>query len=283
MQFESARTKIFFTGKKTGEQEREHQKDAGRRKQPSEDAGIIPKAPILFRQLLVLVCIEHPSERRAKDALGIKYGHAKGISVTDLMGVIIDTNFPADKLDTDEPGDKGTLDHIKMLCQAAEGDVHILIGLGKHVHGNTAMPVILEPLDSIHGERLVLAGIKIYTSLINDKLAVIDRHFAYVRLAIHPIGALDGHVGKDTDRTFPMLTIYDPIRKTAGEPAAQTDHDALTLRPPGQVGSEGGLAGAGHTEIDIELEGMLGIASRRDLTPEDHDKEQQQISHNLLL
>ena len=199
----------------------------------------------------MLVCIEHPPERRAKDALGIKDRHAKGISVADLMGIIIDTNFPADELDTNEPGDKGTLDHIKMLCQAAESDVHILIGLGKHVHGNTTMPVILEPLDSIHGERLVLAGIKIYTSFINDELAVIDRHFAYVLLTIHLIGALDGHVGKDTDRTFPMLTIYDPIRKTAGEPAAEADHNTLTLGLFGKVGGKGSLAGAGNAEVNI--------------------------------
>ncbi|PWL75892.1 MAG: hypothetical protein DBY24_10410 [Prevotellaceae bacterium] len=217
--FESARSKAFFSGKKTEGNGRGNTGDTGESKR-LHGGYIVPGLPVLFREVLMVIGIKHLPEGRAEDTLGIQDGNAEGVSVHNLVGIVINTHFTTDTLDHDEPGKDTLLDHIEILGKAAEGHVHIFMGLTEHIHGNAVMAVELEEVNSISREGLILTGIKLHASLVDNKLPVLYQILAQVLPCIHTISTGNGDIGINTNGAFPVLAAHNPICKAAGKTAA---------------------------------------------------------------
>ena len=212
---------------------------------------IIPRLKLFNREVFMVISIEHLPEGRAKNALGIQNGNTEGISVHNLVGIVVNADFAADTLDNNKPGQDAFLDHKKVLGKAAKSYIHILMGLGKHIHGNAVMTVELEEINSVDREGFILTGIELHAGLINNEFCVFNKILAQILPGIHPISTGNGDIGIDTNGTLPVLAVYNPVCKTAGKTAAEADHNTLTLGLFGEVGGKGSLAGAGNTEVNI--------------------------------
>ena len=231
----------------------------------------------------MVVGVEHLPEGRAEDTLSVEDRHTEGISITDLVGIVVYTDLPADQLDTDEPGNQGALDHIEMLGKTAKGNVHILIRLGKNIHRHTTMTVILEPLNGIHGKGFILTAVKVNTGLVNDQLAIINGVFTDIMFTIYLIGTFDRDIGENTNRALPMGTGQNPGRQAARETTTQADHNTFMLRPTGKIGGKGSFTGARNAKIHIELERMPRVIGTLKTAPKNKQKEGHQISHTKKL
>lgn len=207
----------------------------------------------------MVIGIEHLPEGRTENALGIKDGQAKGISVNNLVRIIIYANFAADTANNNEAREQAFLDHIEVLCKTTEGYVHILMGLGKDIYGNTIMTVKLEPIDCLIREGLIFTGVKFNASLIYNQFSVFNQVLTDILTGIHTVATGDGDVGIHVHTAFPMGAVQNPICEATGEAAAKTDDDTLLLGLFGKVGGKGCFTGAGDTKIDVEHQGMLGI------------------------
>ena len=211
---------------------------------------IVPGLPFLFREVFMVIRIEHLPKGRAEDMLGVQDGDTKGVGIYNLVGIIVNADFAADALDNDEPRENTFLDNIKVLSKATQGYIHIFMRLAENIHRNTIMTVKLKEVNSIGGEGFILTGIELHAGLINDEFPVLDEILAQIFPGIHLIGAGNGNIGINTDGAFPVFTIYNPVGKTAGKTAAEADHNALTLSLFSKISGKSSLAGAGHAKID---------------------------------
>ena len=111
---------------------------------------------------------------RGENTLGIQQGQAHSIEVRDLLGLLIRAYLAADSSSHDAERDQGAPDHVEILRQVAERDVHVLIGLGEHVHRDLVIPVVLVKVDSLRRKGFVIAVVVLNPSLVYDDLGVLS-------------------------------------------------------------------------------------------------------------
>ena len=176
------------------------------------------------------------------------------------MGLIINADTAADTFRDDEKGKHRLFDHIKVLSKAAEGYVHVLEGLRKHVHRYAVMTMILKKLNGGLREGFIIAAVKLHSGLVYNHFAVLYHMYADVLSSVETEGPDNGDVGPDGIGPFPVVAAENPVSKAAGEASAESDHNGFLTGLFREVGGIGGLAGAGDAKINIQLERMLWMA-----------------------
>lgn len=258
--FESALSNVnirfFSAGKKTGSQAVSGICTPLEQRGPG---GAVrgPGGPLFFGQVLHIIAIEHTPQRGAEYPFCIQDRETERVGIHKLVGHLIYSDLTANAPGDNKPGNEGAADNKEVLGQAAEGYVHILKGLGEHIDGNAIVTVIFKKLDSGFRERFIVSVIELYASLIYNEFAVLDEMYAQVLLSTDTESAGDGDIGPDGIGAFPVLAVQYPVSETTGKAAAEPQDLRFPLGLPGQIGSIGGLAGAGDTEIDVELEPMF--------------------------
>lgn len=174
-----------------------------------------PRLPFLLGQGVTFVAIKHLPERRAPDTLSIQDGEAKAVTVDYLVGVFINPDLSGDTLNNHHVGYKRPLNYIEVLSKAANGHIHILKGLGKHIDRNLVMAVILEEFDSRLGESLVVSVVKLHASFIYNHLATRDIIDTDILPGIQLVSASNGDIRPNRDFPFPAFTVQNPGGKTA--------------------------------------------------------------------
>ena len=107
----------------------------------------------------MVIGIEQLPERRAENTTGINDRQTKRISVNNLVGGFVNTDFAANTADNDEKRENRPTDYIEVLSQTAEGNVHIFMGLREYINRHAIMTVELEPVNSSFRERFIFTGI----------------------------------------------------------------------------------------------------------------------------
>ena len=195
------------------------------------------------------------------------------------MGILVNADFPSDALADHEPGQQGLPDNEVVLCQAAEGDVHILVALGEHIYRALVVPVVLVPVDGGGAEGLIGAVVVFDTGFINDNTTVLDHDFTNIILRIELVAAGDGHVGIDRLRTLEeRCTIQQPTGEFAGMVTRPGDDAGLSHTLFGQVGGKGSLTAARDAEIDIE-DGLRRTGQQPTVELETQDEQENKEQH----
>ena len=108
-----------------------------------------------------------------------------------------DADTAANTFRGDEERNERFSDHVEVLSKAAQGYVHVLKGLGKHVHGNAVVTVILEKLDCGLREGFIVAAVELYASFIYNHLTILYHVYAYILTGVQAEGSGNGDVGPD--------------------------------------------------------------------------------------
>lgn len=101
-------------------------------------------------KLLPGIAVEQLPEGRGKDAPCVDDGHAHGVQVHNLLRVFVHADLAPYPPGYHAERDQGAADHVEVLGQPPEGNVHILITLGENIHRRFVMAVILRTYPEIN-------------------------------------------------------------------------------------------------------------------------------------
>ena len=105
----------------------------------------------------------------------------------------------------DTEGYQGAADHVEVLREAAQGYVHVLIGLGEHIHRYLVVAVVLIEVNGFRREGFVIAVVVLDTGLINDNLGVLDHVVANIRFCVQLKSSGNGDIAVNGDPAFQVL------------------------------------------------------------------------------
>ena len=222
----------------------------------------LPFFPLFLPQLFPAVAVEQLPEGRGENAPGVQKGEAHGVEVLDLLGLLVHPHPAADAACHHAEGHQRAADHIEVLSQAAEGHVHVLIALAEYVHRNPVVAVVLVEVDGLLGKGFIVAVVILDARLVNNHLCIFNHVPSNVQLGIELVSAGDGDVAVDGNTALEVLTVEDGPGEDVLVSAAKSDYGVFMEGPAGEVGGEGGLAGAWDAEVYVEYVGM-GRAEER--------------------
>ena len=168
------------------------------------------------------------------------------------MRVIINADLAADLLHYDETGDQRLLYNEIVLSQAAEGNIHILVALGKNIDAALIVTVILVPVNRIRRKRLKVSVIIFDTSFINNDFTINNHYFTNISLWIQSISTGNGDIRIDRSSSFPKTGVQDlSMKPFTGVFLSKLNDPGFFHRLFGKISSKGSLTGAGDTKIDV--------------------------------
>ncbi len=179
------------------------------------------------------------------------------------------TNLSKSALGSYEADDFKDISHSVLIKLAKSYGVttDYLLGLSE-------MPVVLVPIDSVRGKGFEVPVVVLNSSLVYDDLPAHHHILANIPLRIQLKSAGDGDVGIDWDRTFQKAGGEQLTGELTRMLLRPGDEPGLLHAPFRQVGGEGGLAGAGDSEVDVENMGRIFR-----LEPADQNDQDNQVNH----
>ena len=231
----------------------------------------IPCRKVLDGELRSVIAIKQPPDGGHKDIGIIENREAKFIEISNLVSVIINADLTLNATDNNEKRKDGFFHEVKVMSQTAKSNIHVIIGLGKHINTCAIMTVQFKKLDSLWREVLEFPIIIFDGGFIDDDFTILNLEAAKVSFRIQSVGTQDRDIGENGQRCFCIAK--ENLNETViREFLFQTITERLSGSEFCKMCSVGSFTRAGDTEEDTDYRGIIEFTTGKKYMAEEDNE-----------